>query len=67
MPMPEGGHPAWNLYFACEDVDATVGQATELGAGTIVPAADVPNGGRFAILRDPQNAVFSVFEGHFDA
>jgi uncharacterized protein len=66
MPMPEGGHPAWNLYFACEDVDATVAQAGELGARTIVPAADVPNGGRFAILGDPSNAVFSVVSGQMD-
>ena len=33
MPMPPGGHPAWNLYFACEDVDATVARAGELGGG----------------------------------
>jgi predicted enzyme related to lactoylglutathione lyase len=26
---------------------------------------DVP-GGRFAVLRDPQNAVFSIVDGQFD-
>jgi predicted enzyme related to lactoylglutathione lyase len=67
MPMPPGGHPAWNLYFACEDVDATVAQAGELGARTIMPATDVPNGGRFAILGDPSNAVFSVVSGAMDS
>ena len=54
------------LYFACEDVDATVAQAGELGARTIMPASDVPNGGRFAILGDPSNAVFSVVSGPMD-
>jgi predicted enzyme related to lactoylglutathione lyase len=66
MALPEGGHPAWNLYFGCEDADATVAQASELGAKTIMPATDVPNGTRFAILSDPSNAVFSVAAGPVD-
>jgi predicted enzyme related to lactoylglutathione lyase len=66
MAMPEGGHPAWNLYFACEDLDATIAQAGGLGAKTIMPATDVPNGTRFAILGDPSNAVFSVASGPMD-
>ena len=66
MAMPEGGHPAWNLYFACEDADATIAQAGELGAETVMGPIDVPNGSRFAILRDPRNAVFSVASGPMD-
>jgi uncharacterized protein len=66
MPMPPGGHPAWNLYFACEDCDATVAQAGELGAETVMGPIDIPNGSRFAILRDPSNAVFSVASGPMD-
>ena len=66
MPMPEGGHPAWNLYFACEDVDATIARAGELGGETVMGPMDVPNGSRFAILRDPRNAVFSVASGAMD-
>jgi uncharacterized protein len=66
MPMPQGGHPAWNLYFACEDADATIAQAGELGAETVMGPIDVPNGSRFAILRDPSNAVFSVASGPMD-
>ena len=66
MPTPEGGHPVWNLYFAVEDVDAAVARAGELGGGTIAPPMDVPNGTRFAVLRDPSNAVFSVSAGPMD-
>jgi predicted enzyme related to lactoylglutathione lyase len=66
MPTPEGGHPVWNLYFAVEDVDATVARAGELGGGTIAPPMDVPNGTRFAVLSDPSNAVFSVAAGPMD-
>jgi predicted enzyme related to lactoylglutathione lyase len=66
MPMPPGGHPAWNLYFGTEDTDAAVARAGELGAETVMGPIDVPNGTRFAILRDPSNAVFSVASGQWD-
>jgi uncharacterized protein len=66
MPLPPGGHPAWNLYFACEDADATIAQAGELGAKTVMGPIEVPNGARFAILSDPSNAVFSVASGPLD-
>jgi predicted enzyme related to lactoylglutathione lyase len=66
MPLPEGGHPAWNLYIACEDLDATQAKATELGAETVMGPIDVPNGVRFVILRDPSNAVFSLAAGEMD-
>jgi predicted enzyme related to lactoylglutathione lyase len=66
MPMPPGGHPAWNLYFAVEDVDAAVARAGELGAATVMGPMDIPNGSRFAILRDPQDAVFSVVSGEME-
>ncbi len=66
MPMPEGSHPAWNLYFAVEDVDATTARATELGAAPMVGPMDIPNGSRLAVIRDPQNAVFSVAAGPMD-
>jgi len=66
MPMPPGSHPAWNLYFAVEDVDATLARARELGGDTVMGPMEVPNGGRLAVLRDPQNAVFSVLTGELD-
>jgi uncharacterized protein len=66
LPVIEGGHPAWNLYFACEDTDATLAKAKELGGETVMGPMDVPNGSRFAILRDPSNAVFSVSSGPMD-
>ena len=66
MPAPPGGHPAWNLYFAVEDCDAAVEKAQGLGAALVMGPISVPNGGRFAILRDPKNAVFSVLSGPLD-
>jgi predicted enzyme related to lactoylglutathione lyase len=65
MAMPPGGHPAWNLYFATADTEAAMARAGELGGQVVMGPMDVP-GGRFAILRDPQNAVFSVLDGQLD-
>ncbi len=66
MPLPPGGHPAWNLYFYVEDADATTAKANELGGGTLIEPTDIPNGTRFAILRDPSGAVFSLAAGPVD-
>ena len=38
-------------------------QTQSLGGGVIVPGTDIPNVGRFAILTDPQGAVFAIFSG----
>ena len=59
---PEMAHipPNWGVYFAVADTDATVAKATSLGGKAITPATEVPGVGRFAILQDPQGAVFAV-------
>jgi predicted enzyme related to lactoylglutathione lyase len=65
MPLPPGGHPAWNLYFGVEDADAAIARVGELGGQVVMGPLPVPSG-RFAVLRDPQNAVFSIVDGDFD-
>ncbi|HEU5171843.1 MAG TPA: VOC family protein [Gemmatimonadales bacterium] len=61
MPPAMGNVPPhWLIYVAVDDRDATVAKARDLGGSVIVPPADVPTVGRFAILADPQGAVFSV-------
>lgn len=52
--------PCWGIYISVDDVDASVRQAGSLGAAVVVPPTDIPSVGRFAVLRDPQGAVFSV-------
>jgi predicted enzyme related to lactoylglutathione lyase len=47
------------VYFAVEDTDAAAGRAVELGGTVSVPPTDIEPG-RFAVLGDPQGAVFSV-------
>lgn len=58
--VPPGTPPHWGIYITVDDVDAAVEKASALGGGTIVPPRDIPSVGRFAVLRDPQGAVFQV-------
>ena len=53
----------WTPYVGVEDTDATCANAQELGATVIVEPMDVPTVGRFAILQDPQGAVFGIIRG----
>jgi predicted enzyme related to lactoylglutathione lyase len=54
---------AWTPYVGVDDTDATCAKAKKLGAEVIVEPMDVPNVGRFAILKDPQGAVLGVIKG----
>jgi len=60
--LAQGIPPHWLAYFAVEDCDAKVHKATELGASVMKPAEDIPGVGRFAILNDPQGAVFAIIK-----
>jgi predicted enzyme related to lactoylglutathione lyase len=51
----------WMVYFTVEDVDRSFKEATEAGGEEMLPPQDFP-GGRFAIVRDPQGAVFGVLK-----
>ncbi len=56
------GIPAsWQVYFQVDDTDASVETATKLGGSVMSPPVDIPPG-RFAVLADPQGAVFHVIK-----
>lgn len=55
--------PNWSLYFAVEDLDATLEAARALGAKPEAGPLHVPGVARFCLLRDPQGAHFEVLEG----
>ena len=55
-----GVPPNWLAYTEVPDTDATITQVQQLGGKVVVPAMTVPSVGRFAILQDPQGAVFGV-------
>lgn len=59
--MPAQVPSYWMPYFQVADCDASTAKATELGATLMVGPKDIPHTGRFAILSDPQGAVFAAF------
>jgi predicted enzyme related to lactoylglutathione lyase len=54
--------PHWMPYFQVNDCDGSVAKAQELGGRVYVPPTDIPNVGRFAMLADPQGAMFSIIK-----
>jgi uncharacterized protein len=62
MARPDPGAPThWLSYISTPNVEATARQVIELGGKVLKPATDIPDIGRFAILQDPQGAVFAGF------
>jgi hypothetical protein len=57
-----GAKPQWTPYIGAADIEATVAAAERLGGTVKRTALDIPTVGRFAILGDPQGAVFAVFK-----
>lgn len=66
MAMPAQAPPQvpahWTPYFQVTDCDATAAKAASAGGKTIVPPTDIPKVGRFAMLQDPQGAMFAIFK-----
>lgn len=57
----KGVPPNWMPYVEADNVDATVAKAKSLGATVTVEPADIPGTGRFAVVQDPQGAMFGVY------
>jgi uncharacterized protein len=60
--MPAHIPSYWMPYFQVTGADASAAKAKELGGNIMVPPQDIPGTGRFAIVSDPQGAMFAVFE-----
>lgn len=61
------GVPAHFLgYCSVPDVDVAARRAEQLGGKVGVPATDIPNVGRFAIIEDPEGGHISPFKGSTD-
>ncbi len=61
---PEMGEvrSSWIVTFMVADVDASARLAESLGAKVVVSPKDIRGVGRFAVLKDPQGAVFEIFQ-----
>ena len=56
----KGIPPNWTGYITVADTDATAAKAVELGGMVLMAPMDIPDIGRFAVLKDPTGAVVSV-------
>jgi uncharacterized protein len=54
--------PYWLIYIQVDDCDRSTAKAKELGANVFFGPMSMENVGRFAVLADPQGAVFSLFQ-----
>jgi predicted enzyme related to lactoylglutathione lyase len=58
----KGAPSVWTPYFSVDDCDAMAKKAEGLGAKIMKEPTDVPDTGRFAIIADPQGAVFAIMK-----
>lgn len=63
-PVP----PNWAVYFKAADIQAMVDKAKSLGGNILVPPTKAGAMGTFAVIQDPQGAVFTAmqFDGPVD-
>lgn len=69
-PNTDAGHPAfWSSYLIVDSVDASVEQAEAAGATVATPPMEVMDQGRMAVLQDPTEAFFGLWQpgGHIGA
>jgi len=57
-----GARPTWLGYIHVTDVDRSVGKIEQAGGKSLMPATDIPNVGRIAMVADPQGAPFYVMK-----
>ncbi len=71
MKMPEeaisaGAHPVWVGYVAVDDVDEAVAKIQAAGGSVQMPAFEVPEVGRMAMVMDADGIPFYVMRGASD-
>jgi predicted enzyme related to lactoylglutathione lyase len=60
MPAEMPAH--WVGYIGTRDVDGTVASAVRAGASLVKGPDDIKGAGRYAVLKDPQGAVFAILD-----
>jgi predicted enzyme related to lactoylglutathione lyase len=60
MPADVPAH--WLQYVGTRDVDGTADAAVRAGGSVIKAAGDMQGAGRYAVLKDPQGAVFAILD-----
>jgi len=52
--------PTWGTFITVDDVAETAAKATELGGKVLMPPLTAPDVGTFALIQDPQGALFAI-------
>lgn len=52
--------PCWDPYITVEDVETSAKKAAELGGEVVLPPTDIPNMGRFCVIKDRQGISFNL-------
>ncbi len=63
--VPDAIPAHWNVYFTVEALPKAVDEVERLGGSTLVPATSIGSGS-IAVVRDPQGATFTLFEGRVE-
>lgn len=58
----DGNKSGWFGYVGVHDADSAAAKVKRLGGAVLKEPADIPKVGRFAVVADPQGAVFNVFK-----
>ena len=64
-PAPPQAPSFVQLFVAVDDVTAAVRQAEGLGAKTLIPPTNLPDGDEMAVLHDPQGMSFALWRKPF--
>jgi uncharacterized protein len=61
-PQQRDAPPAWTMYFASDDVDATAAAIRASGGSLLLDPGDVGSLGRMCMALDPAGAAFAVWQ-----
>ncbi|HEV8238764.1 MAG TPA: VOC family protein [Thermoanaerobaculia bacterium] len=64
MKIPEGmgAPPHWVMYVGVPNLEEGVARVEKLGGSALSPLIEVPEVGRMRTMKDPQGAMFSLYE-----
>lgn len=63
LTCEHGARPVWLGYVRVDNVDNTLVKLQELGGTVLMPAKEIPQVGRLAMVADPQGAPFYIMSG----
>jgi hypothetical protein len=66
-PRADETRPCWLGCVETDDIDADVGRVWTEGGTIMQPPEDIADVGRFAVVSDPDRAVFLLFQPNIEA